>query len=204
MKNIFKVAGFSLALSIATSCSEWLEPKSINETDLSATIKTDDYYKSLREWKQTPGLPQVFVWFDSWTASSPSSGGSLTGLPDSVTIASNWGAHAATTDKFMLSEAQKADMEYVQRVKGTKVVFTMFSRFPGECFPPETHPHWYNEDLTSYKYLDSDFGTSTNEEEVRPVIRRYAEDLYKSCIEAGYDGYDWDYEPGFGLSLIHI
>lgn len=64
MKNI-KTIGFTFcAALLAASCTD---VESINDVDLNGTIKTDEYYAALREWKQTPGLPQVFVWFDSWT-----------------------------------------------------------------------------------------------------------------------------------------
>lgn len=60
MKNI-KTIGFSFAVALfAASCTD---VESINNVDLNGTVKTDEYYAALREWKQTPGLPQVFVWF---------------------------------------------------------------------------------------------------------------------------------------------
>lgn len=31
--------------------------------------------------------------------------------------------------------------------------------------------------------------------------KAYAEDLYRACLECGYDGYDWDYEPGGGMGV---
>ena len=95
-----------LALLPVTGCDDWLEPKPVNGTDYNSSIKTDEYFASLREWKQSPGLPQVFVWFDNWTGTSPTGMNSLTGLPDSVTIASNWGSSGADTTKFNLSAAQ--------------------------------------------------------------------------------------------------
>ena len=163
---------------IMTACSNWteVEPIHFGETDLSGTIKTAEYYAALREWKNTPGLPQTFVWFDNWSGVSPTGENSLRGLPDSVTIASNWGGHP----KFDLSPERKADMEYVQKVKGTKVVVTLFSSKVGDDMP------W--EDIY-------DIGNSYDESVVRPAIRRYAEAIHDAVVASGYDGFDWDYEP---------
>ena len=178
MKNI-KTIGFSFAVALfAASCTD---VESINNVDLNGTVKTDEYYAALREWKQTPGLPQVFVWFDSWTGITPTGETSLRGLPDSVTIASNWGGHP----KFELTPERRADMEYVQKVKGTKVVVTLFSQNIGDDLPDKEIYHTA--------------GTSRDPEVVRPAIKAYAEDLYRACLECGYDGYDWDYEPGGGM-----
>lgn len=170
LKNI----GFALAAALFVGCTD---VESINDVDLNGTIKGDDYYAALREWKQTPGLPQVFVWFDSWTGTTPTSETSLRGLPDSVTIASNWGGHP----KFELTPERRYDMEYVQRVKGTKVVVTLFSQNIGDDLPDKEIYHTA--------------GTSRDPEKVRPAIKEYAKDLYYACLACGYDGYDWDYEP---------
>lgn len=175
-----KILNIGLNLIITSllmmGCSDWTEIESENKTDLEATIKTEEYYTALREWKKTPGLPQIFVWFDNWTGTYPTGENSLRGLPDSVTIASNWGGHP----KFDLTAERKADMEYVQKVKGTKVVVTLFSDYIGADVP---HEAIY------------DVGNSSDETIVRPAIRRYAEAIYDAVVKAGYDGFDWDYEP---------
>lgn len=173
LNKILFVAAMSFFFA---SCDDWTELESVNDTDLNAPDKTEEYYAALREWKNTPGLPQVFVWFDNWTGKYPTGENSLSGLPDSVTIASNWGGHP----KFDLSPERRADMEYVQRVKGTKVVVTLFSSRVGQDMPDD--PIY-------------EIGGSSDEAVVRPAIRKYAEAIYDAVIEAGYDGFDWDYEP---------
>ncbi|MDR2816076.1 MAG: glycoside hydrolase family 18 [Proteiniphilum sp.] len=170
---------FICASVLLIGCSDWTEIESVDNTDLNVTTKTDEYYAALREWKNTPGLPQVFVWFDNWSGVSPTGENSLRGLPDSVTIASNWGGHP----KFDLSPERKADMEYVQKVKGTKVVVTLFSAKVGDDMPADSV---YN------------IGSSSDEAVVRPAIRKYAEAIYDAVVESGYDGFDWDYEPAGG------
>ncbi|MGJ1269107.1 glycoside hydrolase family 18 [Sphingobacterium spiritivorum] len=178
MKNIHIILITALYVLTFQSCKEWTEVESINNnsTDLNATVKSDEYYAALREWKSTPGLPQTFVWFDNWTGVAPTGENSLRGLPDSITIASNWGGHP----KFDLSPERKADMEYVQKVKGTKVVVTLFSSKVGDDMPADPI---YN------------IGNSSDVAVIRPAIRKYAEAIYDGVIKAGYDGFDWDYEP---------
>ncbi len=186
IKNLNKSFLLAFVCVLFIGCSDWTESESINDTDLNLTTKTDEYYAALREWKSTPGLPQTFVWFDNWNGVAPTGENSLRGLPDSVTIASNWGGHP----KFDLSPERKADMEYVQKVKGTKVVVTLFSAVVGDDMP------W--DDIY-------DIGNSSDEAVVRPAIRKYAEAIYDAVVEAGYDGYDWDYEPsGGGVSTNYL
>lgn len=207
MKSIIlKTAGLVLTVAALSACSDWLKPEPVfgeegrhyNENIQSP--EDEAYFASLREWKQTEGLPQTFVWFDSWSGSSNNGSESLRALPDSVTIASNWGSSGNDTSKFDLSESRKYDMEILQKVKGTKLVFTMFSRWLGEGMPKSRYPHWWGEgENAGYKYYHTNIASSTDESEYRPLIRQYAEDLYHACIEAGYDGYDWDFEPGFGM-----
>jgi hypothetical protein len=172
---LFALAG----CAFFTGCSDWtaVEPIDFNNVDLNASNKTDEYYAALREWKNTPGLPQTFVWFDNWNGVSPTGENSLRGLPDSVTIASNWGGHP----KFDLSPERKADMKYVQEVKGTKVVVTLFSAKIGDDVP---HQNVFD--------VPDD---SSDPAEIGPAIRAYAEAIYDQVIASGYDGYDWDYEP---------
>ena len=180
LKYLNKVLGWMWIATFTVGCNDWTEIESISNIDLNAPTKTEQDYADLRAWKATPGLPQVFVWFDNWSGEFPTGESSLRGLPDSVTIASNWGGHP----KFNLSAERRADMEYVQKVKGTKVVVTLFSAKIGEDVPPQD--------------IFATAGNSTDPEVVRPAIKAYAEAIYDEVIANGYDGYDWDYEPNGG------
>lgn len=177
LKYLKKALGCMWIAIFATGCSDWTEIESINNVDLNATTKSEKYYADLRAWKATPGLPQIFVWFDNWSGEFPTGESSLRGLPDSVTIASNWGGHP----KFDLSPERRADMEYVQKVKGTKVVVTLFANNIGRDVAP-------NE-------IYNNIGNSSDESIVRPAIRVYAEAIYDNVVANGYDGFDWDFEP---------
>jgi hypothetical protein len=178
--NIRRCAILALIAAGIAGCSDWTEtePVDFTDIDLNATNKGDDYYAALRAWKQTPGLPQSFVWFDDWTGISPMGANSLRGLPDSLTIASNWGQ-----PKWKLTEAARADMKYVQEVKGTRVVVTLFSAHCGDDVPEDT----------IYK-----IGNSSDPDVIGPAIRKYAEAIYDLVVQEGYDGFDWDYEPNGG------
>jgi hypothetical protein len=140
-------------------------------------------YAGLRAWKATAGLPQTFVWFDDWVGTVATSKTSMRSLPDSVTIISNWGQ-----PKWPLTATRKTEMKYMQKVKGTKVVVTLFSASCGDDVTPtgETPDPIY------------DIGNSADLAVIRPAIRKYAEAIYDLVIENGYDGYDWDYEPQGG------
>jgi hypothetical protein len=140
-------------------------------------------YADLRAWKAIEGLPQTFVWFDDWVGTVATSKTSMRSLPDSVTIISNWGQ-----PKWPLTETRKTEMKYLQQVKGTKVVVTLFSAKCGDDVTPsgETPDPIYN------------IGSSTDPTVIGPAIRKYAEAIYDLIIENGYDGYDWDYEPQGG------
>lgn len=181
MKRIIIFCCAILSLLKMQSCKEWTEVEALNNNaiDLDGTTKSEEYFTALREWKNTPGLPQIFVWFDNWTGVASTGENSLRGLPDSVTIASNWGGHP----KFDLSAERKADMEYVQKIKGTKVVVTLFSQQVGDDMPEDPI---YN------------IGNSSDEAIVKPAIRKYAEAIYDAVLAVGYDGFDWDYEPSYG------
>ncbi len=121
-----------------------------------------EYYENLRAYKKSDHQ-LAFGWFGGWTASGSSRSKYLTSVPDSVDIIAIWGAWSD------LSEDQIEDMRFVQEVKGTKVLFTIFAHEIPEPF-----------DAT-------DDG-----------IKAYASALCDSVNKYGYDGLDLDYEPGFG------
>jgi len=152
-------------------------------------------YVALREFKATPGVPQVFVWFDNWSGRADTGDSSLRALPDSVTIISNWGGHP----KFYweeykdnpgqsLSDIRRADMEYAQKVYGSKVVVTLFSSHVGDDMPNGLSSETPDPDYVAV-------GNNTDPEVIRPGIKKYAKTIYDAVIASGYDGFDWDFEP---------
>ena len=60
--KIAKIIGISCAFCAVAACSDWLEPKPVKgydqDYDSSAiSPENEEYFKSLREWKQIPDLP---------------------------------------------------------------------------------------------------------------------------------------------------
>lgn len=159
MKNIIKYfTVLILFLGIATSCET--DPETLDL--FSYKEKSELYYAELRAYKASDH-EVFFGWLGGWTASGPSIANYLRGVPDSVDIISIWGPWNNLTD------SQLEDMRYVQTVKGTKVLFTVFAHGIPEPF-----------DAT------------------KEGIEAYASALCDSVYKYGYDGLDLDYEPGFG------
>lgn len=125
-------------------------------------VGSEQYYANLRAYKSSKHQV-AFGWFGRWKAEGALTSSYLTSVPDSVDIVSIWGAWAA------LSDAKKTDMKYVQEVKGTKVLFTIFAH---------EIPSFY--------------------EKTKEGIESYANALCDSVYKYNYDGLDLDYEPGYG------
>ena len=87
----------------------------------------DAYYAALRKWKAETDYDMAWGWFGGWGANATNLKNSLRGLPDSLYLAAIWGRWRPS----VLTDAMKADMEYVQRVKGTKVVCTTITGWVG-------------------------------------------------------------------------
>lgn len=132
---------------------------------------------NLRAWKAAQ-TRQVFGWFDAWSGRKDEGQNSMRGLPREVSIIANWGG-----PKWDMPDWLKADMKYVQEVYGTKVVVTLFSQKAGVGV----------EDNAAYNIT----ATETDEAVIRPAMAEYAKALYQKCYDNGYDGYDWDFEPGY-------
>lgn len=161
MNKFFKNILFSVLSTIAFSACD----TEIENIQIQRPIEHDEaYYENLRAYKNSKHQI-AFGWFGHWTAMGSSSSKYLTSIPDSVDVISIWGAWSD------LSPEQIKDMRYVQQVKGTKVMFTVFAHEIPEPF-----------DAT------------------REGIEAYASSLCDSVYKYGYDGLDLDYEPGFGGS----
>lgn len=152
---------YTLALLMGSSvffaCEDDIEPRDVQ-------IHIDDpeaYYENLRAYRNTEHYI-AFGWFGNWSAAGSSMVTRLANVPDSMDIISIWGDYRCTPEMM-------ADMEYVRRVKGMKVIFTIFAHeIPAEY------------------------------EVTKEGIEQYASDLCDTVAKYNYDGLDLDYEPGFG------
>lgn len=159
--NILKYAGICFALLLAlAACEDQNEPTPL---DIQKPFeKTEVYYENLRAYKRSPHQ-LAFGWFGGWTAMGASPAKYLSSVPDSVDLISIWGKWNE------LTQEQIADMEYVKKVKGTKVIFTIFAHEIPEPF-----------------------------EDTPESIEEYARAMVDSVYKYNYDGLDLDYEPNYG------
>lgn len=179
MKNISKI----LLLFIGASClfaacdtdAEIKDPENLTDP-----AKSEAYYAALREYKKTDH-PVAFGWFGNWVGSGASLENSLRGLPDSVDFVSIWGNWKN------LSAEKKADLNYVQTVKGTRALMCFIVANIGDQLTPEGQ--------TAEAYWGY---TEGDEASMAAAIEKYASQLCDTIDKYGYDGFDWDYEPNYG------
>lgn len=170
MKNILKFAALLLLAGFAlTGCETETTPerKIVQHPDDQTLIHRDNaYYARLRAYKQTKHKV-AFGWFGSWNPANASKMATLKHAPDSMDIISIW------SQWHSLTPAQMKDKEYVQKMKGTKVTFTIFAHDVPEEFKVEG---------------------KVTPEGLAAYAKAYAKD---SLDKYQYDGIDLDYETGF-------
>ncbi|MDR0508016.1 MAG: glycoside hydrolase family 18 [Dysgonamonadaceae bacterium] len=207
MKNSIKIILTIIVLSVLGSCEQWTETESKYEPgDISLGINNDEaYYANLRAYKATMFDRKLsWGWFGGWTGVGASMLSSLNGLPDSLDIAAIWGDWRTMTD------ARKADLERTQKIKGTKVVVTeLIGSFNWRGLAPEDIA---DEDVMNYwgwegeldpkgDYVSVTIGrlyTAMPTPAQEAAIRKYARTVAENILSLGYDGYDIDYEIGWG------
>lgn len=167
------LAGFTFA-----GCADWITPERVitqHPDNQSPIVRDNAYYEALRAYKQTKHK-LAFGWYGSWTGNGASYQTRLASAPDSMDIISIW------SQWHTLTPEQMADKEYVQKVKGTKVTYTIFLHDLPTEFRCEGWPN------VSY---------DEQQECIEAFAKAYCQD---SMVKYNYDGIDLDYEPGFGGS----
>ena len=182
----------TIVAAISTSCDDWTE----TEAEVFPESPTSDaYYASLRNFKNTKHQV-TFGWFGGWSGKGAYMKNSLAGIPDSVDIVSIW------DNGLQLSEEKKRDMEFVQKVKGTKIVFCRILKNVGDGFTPASVTEGLEPNSAEYRKAVNDFWgypeDESNEEAADEAIRKYARAVIDSLNFYGYDGFDIDYEPHAG------
>lgn len=171
------------------ACEDWTETSPIMSTDMLntiSTIKTDEYYANLREYKKSDHAIS-FGWYSSWSGTGANMQTSMSGLPDSLDVVSMWGSWRTP------SEAQLSDLKYAQEVKGLKalVVFIVEDLGSGNITPAP-----YNENMETVKefwgWIDGD------DDSIHAAIAKYANALCDTIDSYNYDGFDIDFEPNYG------
>ena len=176
MKTFLKyVAALAIVGAFFVACSDWTDPEreiTQHPDQQSPILRDNAYYQALREYKKTKHKI-AFGWYGSWTAVGASYQTRLQSAPDSMDIISIWSQWHSLTPE------QIADKEFVQKIKGTKVTFTIFSDKMPEPFLTE---------IGGGEYTD---------EAIEAYAKAYCKD---SMDKYSYDGIDVDYEPGYGAS----
>ena len=186
-KTLLWLAAATMSL---TACSDWTETEIKNPTDLTATNKSETYYAKLREYKNSDH-PKAFGWFGNWTGDAAMLNNSLKGLPDSVDFVSLWGNWRNLNDK------QKRDLQFVQQVKGTKVLMCFIVMDIGDQMTPPLPADKAKAGTTWKEWRKEFWGWGDSNESRIAAAQKYANAICDSIDKYGYDGFDIDAEPNF-------
>jgi len=195
MKKIYLLYGLFLSVitSLFISCSDWTDAE---REVFPEEMTSEEYYAALRAYKQTDHQI-AFGWFGNWTGEGAFMKNSLAGIPDSVDIVSIWGNWSN------LTEAQKKDLEFCQKTKGTRFTLCFIITSVGtQITPQEVYDTWEEKGYSSEQEAVNDFWEwpedETDEAAVEASIRKYASAIADTITKYGYDGFDIDYEPNYG------
>lgn len=140
-----------------------------------------EYYRELREYRKTSHV-KGFGWYGNWTGKGTNAQNYLKMLPDSVDFVSLWGARG------YLSKEQKADLKFFQEVKGGKALLCWIIQDIGSAITPEGK--------NAQQYWVEELGKG---DPVQGSIA-YANAICDTIEKYNIDGFDIDYEPGYGHS----
>lgn len=119
-----------------TSCTD-IENIEVEHIGGYNTLGDSEYYANLRAYKETAknyGRPVAFGWFSNWAPSGVMRKGYLSSVPDSMDIISMW---SGAPGRYEITEAQKADKEFAQKVKGIKLLEVSLLSHLGKGRTPE-------------------------------------------------------------------
>ncbi len=187
--NIAKICIPFLAASVLVGCKDWVSPEAeIHDASLTEVVKDDAYYEALRAFKKSEHSVS-FGWFSEWGEGNASTANMLQAVPDSMDIISLWSG-------FDHNPKKKADLEFVTKVKGTRVVMCSFIAEVGCMFSPEGIAGDVDKQKEYWGWKDGD------EEAIHASIIKWAKAVGDSLKANGLHGIDIDYEPAeYGGSL---
>lgn len=170
MKKILAYSAVILGLAAGfASCEVENDPTPV--TIQKPIYKSDAYYENLRAYKKSDHA-LAFGWYGGWSAQGPSRKGFMTTIPDSVDMISLWSGNPNTPES-------RADMKFIQEVKGTVVNSCLLLGWIGKGLPNNGE--------------DIEWPTDKHE-----ALRLYADLLAQQIIDQGFQGFDIDYEPTVG------
>lgn len=194
LSKIFYAGVAALALF---SCSQWTETEreilpnqeglirrvpfldAKSEADLPPSLRK--HYEAIREYRKTDHV-LGFGWFGNWTAKGTDPNAYLKGLPDSVDFVSLWGTRGS------LTQEQKEDLEYFQRIKGGKALLCWIVQDVGDQLTPP------GKSQSDYWLKEKGGGDPIK------ACEAYADAIADTIQKYNLDGFDIDYEPGYGHS----
>lgn len=196
-----------------------IEKKNVEHIGGYNTIEgaeNSEYYQGLRRFKDeiwNYGRPVSFGWFSEWSPVGPNRKGYLSAVPDSMDIISMW---SGAPNRYQITPEQKKDKEFVQKVKGIKLLEVSLLSHLGKGRTPESiytplykqaeEEGWSQSRLDlEKKHARWDFWGFTshdlnNFDELKEAHTRFAKALCDSLFTSEWDGFDIDWEPGMGFN----
>lgn len=218
MNKIITVLFLIPLMALLASCSDWtdMEENTIDHIGGNNTLKGEAYYADLRAWKETArnyGRPVSFGWFSNWAPAGVMRKGYLSSVPDSMDIISMW---SGAPGRYEITEAQKKDKEYVQKVKGIKLLEVCLLSHLGKGRTPPSVYKEIEEQAEKEKWSDQKFNEAKkharwdfwgftshdlgNNKELDAALAEYAKALCDSLFVSDWDGFDIDWEPNSGFN----
>jgi len=184
MRNIIiKSIIIGFTITALFSCKKWTEPQPISYgQSLTELTKDEEYYKALRAYKESDHSV-AFGWFSEWGEGGVSTSAMLQAVPDSMDIISLW-------NNANLTPTKSKDLEFVTKVKGTKVLICSFIKEIGDMYTPAPHNTTLETKKAYYGWKDGDM------ESIHNAIAKYTKNIADSLNAYGFSGIDIDYEPG--------
>lgn len=210
----------ALSAGLVSSCADMteIEPKAYDHVGGYNTLNNEEsekYFSDLRAYKQSAvnyGRPVAFGWFSNWSPAGTYRRGYLSSMPDSMDIVSMW---SGAPGRFDITPEQKADKEFVQKVKGIKLLEVSLLSYIGKGRTPDSvyaavekkaeAEGWANNEallneakkLARWKFwgYEGQRGTDNHKE----ALSRFAKALCDSLFVNEWDGYDIDWEIGSGV-----
>lgn len=200
---------------MATACTdvENIEIEHIGGYNTMNNAESEAYYADLRAYKATSwnyGRPVAFGWYSNWSPAGAYRRGYLTSMPDSMDIVSMW---SGAPGRYDITPEQKADKEFVQKVKGTKLLEVSLLSFIGKGKTPGSvyadaekqaeDEGWSESKLEEakkqarWKYWG--FEGQFESENHYACLAKFAKALCDSLYANDWDGYDVDWEIGSGV-----
>lgn len=199
-------------LMVTASCTD-VESIQVEHVGGNNTMGDSEYYANLRAYKATAwnyGRPVAFGWYSNWSPAGAYRRGYLTSMPDSMDIVSMW---SGAPGRYDITPAQKADKEFVQKVKGTKLLQVSLLSYMGKGATPGSvyldvekqaeEEGWSESKLNEAKKLARwafwGFEGKIESENHYESLGRFAKALCDSLDVNEWDGYDVDWEIGIGV-----